>query len=426
MVVESDGRFERSFDIFSRLLRERIVFLGTEVEASSANLIVAQLLFLEAEDPDADIRLYLNSPGGDAYAGLAIYDAMQYVNPDVQTYCIGMAMSAAAMLLSGGAAGKRFVLPNSKVMIHQGSGGFRGTPADIQIAAREILSLTRRYAEVIAHHSGRDVEQVLRDIDRDRFLAPEEAVEYGLADTVLAGQRNGDLAAVDRVEEASTGVGGAAEGCGRGSAVERRREQRKLLERAQRGLSTDAGRGEHEQRRPVAQIDEDTRDRGRQDDRPEQALLLRRRKGRTARLEERLAGGGAATRVDERLRQCARETAEPRPVVLAHVHRRFAPTPARGDPNRYSRADAGPCRETLSPRISSIRASVVGVELDARGRGVVLDLLGPRRADDRRGDVRLAQHPRERELRHREPELVGHRPQPLHALEQRVVASAGR
>jgi ATP-dependent Clp protease protease subunit len=191
MVVESDGRFERSFDIFSRLLRERIVFLGTEVEPSSANLIVAQLLFLEAEDPDADIRLYLNSPGGDAYAGLAIYDAMQYVNPDVQTYCIGMAMSAAAMLLSGGAAGKRFVLPNSKVMIHQGSGGFRGTPADIQIAAREILSLTRRYAEVIAHHSGRDVEQVLRDIDRDRFLAPEEAVAYGLADTVLVG-RNGD------------------------------------------------------------------------------------------------------------------------------------------------------------------------------------------------------------------------------------------
>jgi ATP-dependent Clp protease, protease subunit len=186
MVVESDGRFERSFDIFSRLLRERIVFLGTEVEASAANLVVAQLLFLEAEDPDADIRFYINSPGGDAYAGMAMYDAMQYVKPDVQTYCIGMAMSAGAMLLAGGAAGKRFVLPNSKVMIHQGSGGFRGTPADIQIAAREILSLTRRYAEVIAHHSGRDVEQVVRDIDRDRFLGPEEAVAYGLADTVLA------------------------------------------------------------------------------------------------------------------------------------------------------------------------------------------------------------------------------------------------
>ena len=192
MVVESDGRFERSFDIFSRLLRERIVFLGTEVEASAANLVVAQLLFLEAEDPDTDIRFYINSPGGDAYAGLAMYDAMQFVKPDVQTFCIGMAMSAGAMLLSGGAAGKRFVLPNSKVMIHQGSGGFRGTPADIQIAAREILSLTRRYAEVIAHHSGRGLEQVMQDIDRDRFLDPEEAVEYGIADSVLA-SRNGDV-----------------------------------------------------------------------------------------------------------------------------------------------------------------------------------------------------------------------------------------
>src|ERR1700747_1487055 len=186
MVVESDGRFERSFDIFSRLLRERIVFLGTEVESSSANLLVPHLLFLEAEAPDADIRLYINSPGGDAYAGMAIYDAMQYVKPDVQTYCIGMAMSAAAMLLAGGAAGKRDVLPNAKVMIHQGSGGFRGTPADIQIAAREILSLTRRYAEVIAKHSGHGVDQVMRDIYRDRFREPEEAVEYGLADSILA------------------------------------------------------------------------------------------------------------------------------------------------------------------------------------------------------------------------------------------------
>ena len=185
MVVETDGRFERSFDIFSRLLRERIVFLGSEVEDSSANLIVAQLLFLEAEDPDADIRLYVNSPGGGAYAGMAIYDAMQFVKPDVQTYCIGMAMSMAALVLAAGAPGKRFVLPNSKVMIHQGSGGFRGTPADIQIAAREILDQTRRYAEVLARHAGRDVVQVMRDIDRDRFLTPEEAVDYGLADRVL-------------------------------------------------------------------------------------------------------------------------------------------------------------------------------------------------------------------------------------------------
>jgi ATP-dependent Clp protease, protease subunit len=186
MVVESDGRFERSFDIFSRLLRERIVFLGTEVSDQSANLIVAQLLFLEAEDPDADIRLYVNSPGGSAYAGFAIYDAMQFVKPDVQTYAVGMAMSAGALILAGGAPGKRHVLPNAKVMIHQGSGGFSGTPADIQIAAREILQLTRRYAEIIAKHSNRDVDQVMQDIDRDRFLGPAEAVEYGLADHVLA------------------------------------------------------------------------------------------------------------------------------------------------------------------------------------------------------------------------------------------------
>ena len=185
MVVESDGRFERSFDIYSRLLRERIVFLGTEVSDQSANLIVAQLLFLEAEDPDTDIRLYVNSPGGDSYAGFAIYDSMQFVKPDVQTYAVGMAMSAGAMILAGGAAGKRFVLPNSKVMIHQGSGGFRGTPADIQIAAKEILSLTRRYAEIIAKHAHRDADEVMRDIDRDRFLGPDDAIAYGLADRVL-------------------------------------------------------------------------------------------------------------------------------------------------------------------------------------------------------------------------------------------------
>jgi ATP-dependent Clp protease, protease subunit len=186
MVVESDGRHERSFDIFSRLLRERIVFLGTQVDEQSANLIVAQLLFLEAEDPGADISLYVNSPGGSSYAGMAIYDAMQFVQADVATYAIGMAMSAGAMILCGGAAGKRYVLPNAKVMIHQGSGGTRGTPADIQIAAREILAQTQKYAEILARHSGRDVEQVMRDIDRDRFLSPEEAVEYGLADSVLA------------------------------------------------------------------------------------------------------------------------------------------------------------------------------------------------------------------------------------------------
>ena len=185
MVVESDGGLERSFDIYSRLLRERIVFLGREVDDELANVIAAQLLVLEAEDPDKDISLYINSPGGSAYAGMAIYDAMQYVKPDVRTVCIGMGMSAAAMILAAGAPGKRFALPNAKVMIHQGSGGFRGTPADIQIAAREIQEMTRRMAELIARHSGQDVEQVMLDIDRDRFMTPDEAVAYGLVDEVL-------------------------------------------------------------------------------------------------------------------------------------------------------------------------------------------------------------------------------------------------
>jgi ATP-dependent Clp protease protease subunit len=185
MVVEQDGRYERSFDIYSRLLRERIVFLGQEVEDSIANLIAAQLLFLDAEDPTKDIYLYLNSPGGSAYAGMAIYDAMQYVRADVSTVCLGMGMSAAAMILSGGAQGKRFALPNAKIMIHQGSAGYRGTPADIQIAAREVLGMTRRMAEIIAKHSGQDVEQVMQDIDRDNFMTPQEAVDYGLIDAIM-------------------------------------------------------------------------------------------------------------------------------------------------------------------------------------------------------------------------------------------------
>ena len=154
MVVESDGRMERSFDIYSRLLRERIVFLGREVDDEIANVIVAQMLFLEAEDPDKDICLYVNSPGGSAYAGMAIYDAIQYVKPDVSTICVGMGMSAAAMVLAGGAAGKRMALPNSKMMIHQGSAGFRGAPTDIEIHAKEVLSMTRRMAEILAKHTG--------------------------------------------------------------------------------------------------------------------------------------------------------------------------------------------------------------------------------------------------------------------------------
>jgi ATP-dependent Clp protease protease subunit len=185
MVVEQDGRWERSFDIYSRLLRARIVFLGQEVNDDIANLIAAQLLHLDAQDPGRDISLYVNSPGGSAYAGMAIYDAMQYVQSDVSTVCLGMGMSAAAMILAGGAAGKRYALPNAKIMIHQGSAGYRGTPADIQIAAREVLSMTRRMAEIISRHTNQDVEQVMKDIDRDRFMTPEEAVDYGIVDAIM-------------------------------------------------------------------------------------------------------------------------------------------------------------------------------------------------------------------------------------------------
>src|SRR5438094_2078453 len=173
MVIDSDGRAERAFDIYSRLLKERIVFLGTEVGDEIANLIAAQLLFLEADDPEKDISLYVNSPGGSSYAGMAIYDTMQYVKPDVRTVCTGMGMSAAAMILCGGAPGKRAALPNAKIMIHQGSAGFRGTPADIQIQAQEIIATTRRMAELIALHTGKPFDQVMRDIDRDRFMTPQ-------------------------------------------------------------------------------------------------------------------------------------------------------------------------------------------------------------------------------------------------------------
>jgi len=189
-VLEADGRAERAFDLYSRLLRDRIVFLGRPVDDELANLIVGQLLFLEAEDPEKDISLYVNSPGGEVYAGLAIYDAMQHVRPDVSTICFGMGMSAAAMIVAAGAPGKRFALPNAKLMIHQGSAGFRGAPTDVSIAAREVESTTRQMAEIIARHSGREPEQVLDDIDRDRFMTPAEAVEYGLVDEVRVPSRN--------------------------------------------------------------------------------------------------------------------------------------------------------------------------------------------------------------------------------------------
>jgi ATP-dependent Clp protease, protease subunit len=186
MVVEQTSRGERAFDIYSRLLKERIVMLGTPVDDQVANLIVAQLLHLESEEPDKDISLYINSPGGMVYAGMAIYDTMQYIKPDVSTICVGMAMSMGAILLCGGAAKKRYALPNAKVMIHQGSAGFQGTPADIEIHAKEVLSLRRRMAEIIADHSHQPVEQVEIDIDRDRFMDPTEAKGYGIIDEIIS------------------------------------------------------------------------------------------------------------------------------------------------------------------------------------------------------------------------------------------------
>jgi ATP-dependent Clp protease, protease subunit len=191
-VIEQTSRGEYSFDIYSRLLKERIVFLGTPVDDQVANLIVAQLLFLESEDPDKDLSLYINSPGGHAYAGLAIYDTMQYVKPDVSTICVGMAMSLCAILLCGGARNKRLALPNAKIMIHQGAGEFEGTPADIEIHATEVLSLRRRMVEIMAHHTGQPVGQVETDVDRDRFMTPDEARGYGIVDDVIASARSLD------------------------------------------------------------------------------------------------------------------------------------------------------------------------------------------------------------------------------------------
>jgi ATP-dependent Clp protease protease subunit len=186
MVVEQTARGERSFDIYSRLLNERIVFLGTAVSADIANLIVAQLIHLEAADPDKDVAVYINSPGGDVYAGMAIYDAMQFIRPDVQTICFGMAMSMGAILLAGGARGKRMALPNSKVMIHQGhTSGFEGQATDVEIRAREILAIQRRMEEVLARDTGKTVQQIHQDTQRDYFMTPTEAQDYGLIDTVV-------------------------------------------------------------------------------------------------------------------------------------------------------------------------------------------------------------------------------------------------
>ena len=186
MVIEQTSRGERSFDIYSRLLNERIIFLGTPVDDQIANLIVAQLLHLESEDPDKDISIYINSPGGVVYAGLAIYDTMQFVKPDIQTICVGMAMSMGSVILMGGAPGKRMALPNSKILIHQGSAGFHGQPTDIEIQAKEVIGLKRLLEEITAKHTGQPLERVTKDMDRDYYMTSEEAREYGIIDRVIA------------------------------------------------------------------------------------------------------------------------------------------------------------------------------------------------------------------------------------------------
>ena len=185
MVVEQTARGERSFDIYSRLLNDRVVFLGGEVTQETANLIVAQLVHLESDDPDKDIHLYINSPGGSVYDGLAIYDTMQFIRPDVQTICYGIAMSMGSMLLAGGAKGKRMALPNSRILIHQPSGGFQGQSADIEIHAREVLALRARVDEIYARHTEQPIERVHADMDRDRYFTGHEALAYGLVDRVI-------------------------------------------------------------------------------------------------------------------------------------------------------------------------------------------------------------------------------------------------
>jgi len=185
MVVEQSARGERAYDIYSRLLKDRIIFVGTPIDDDIANLVIAQMLFLEKEDPDREIELYINSPGGSVIAGLAIYDTMQVIKPDVATVCVGHAMSMAAVLLSAGAKGKRLALPNARIMIHQGTAGFHGSPSDIDIVAREVLRYKSLLIDLLSKHTGQPREKVEKDIDRDFYMSPEEAVEYGIIDKVI-------------------------------------------------------------------------------------------------------------------------------------------------------------------------------------------------------------------------------------------------
>ena len=209
-VLDESARGDRAYDIFSLLLRERIVFLGQQVDDHIANLIIAEILHLEARDPDKEIQLYINSPGGLAYAGMAIYDVMQHVRPPVSTICVGMGMSAAAMILCAGAPGKRLALPSSKIMIHQGSAGTQGAPSDMEIQLREVLSTTKRMAQIIAFHSGRPIEQVERDLERDYFMTAEEALDYGIIDEVLTPRRGVSKELLELADDAASTIAAAA------------------------------------------------------------------------------------------------------------------------------------------------------------------------------------------------------------------------
>ncbi|MGC9326942.1 MAG: ATP-dependent Clp endopeptidase proteolytic subunit ClpP [Candidatus Hinthialibacter sp.] len=195
MVVEQTSRGERAYDIYSRLLKDRIIFIGDPIEDHMANLVIAQMLFLQAEDPDKDIQLYINSPGGSVSAGMAIYDTMQYVKPDVATTCMGLAASMAAVLLAAGAHEKRHALPNARIMIHQPMGGFQGQASDIEIRAREILKLKSSLNQILAHHTNKPIEQIEKDSDRDFFMSPEEAKEYGLIDSVFNARKPNEKSA---------------------------------------------------------------------------------------------------------------------------------------------------------------------------------------------------------------------------------------
>jgi ATP-dependent Clp protease protease subunit len=226
MVVESTNRGERAFDIYSRLLKDRIIFIGTPIDDQIANVVMAQLLFLEGEDPEKDISIYINSPGGSVYAGLAIYDTMQYVRPRVSTICLGLAASFAAVLLAGGSKGARYSLPNTRILIHQPSAGFSGQATDIQIHAQEILRVRRRLDEILAEHTGKPIEVINRDSERDFFMSADEAKEYGIIDEIISGRDRGvvvaaGVAAVNGAPLVRDEVGGRGPSTDGGSATSR-------------------------------------------------------------------------------------------------------------------------------------------------------------------------------------------------------------